>query len=178
MDRRRPIGRCRRAGQGRPAWRSGFTSTWLSELLSGGADVWASPGDYAPGISLGAPPDAFAADGQRWGLLPLNTVALRRQRFRPFIDLLRAAMRHAGIIRIDHVLGLARGFWLPDGSARCLCPLSAARSVGNRRDRVSSGQLPGDRRGSRQCSRRLARRAFRTWRAWLPVDLFRTLGKR
>ena len=84
-------------------------------VASGGADVWASPGDYAPGISMGAPPDAFAADGQRWGLLPLNTVALRRQGFRPFIDLLRAAMRHAGIIRIDHVLGLARGFWLPDG---------------------------------------------------------------
>lgn len=81
----------------------------------GGSDVWAAQKDYSSGVSLGAPPDAFSADGQRWGLLPFNPVELSRQGFGPFIAMLRAVMRHAGAIRIDHVLGLARSFWVPAG---------------------------------------------------------------
>ncbi|MCW2306273.1 4-alpha-glucanotransferase [Rhodobium gokarnense] len=84
-------------------------------VTEGSADCWTSPGDYARGVSLGAPPDAFSADGQCWGLLPLNVGELRRRHFRPFIELLRSVMRHAGVIRIDHILGLARCFWVPHG---------------------------------------------------------------
>jgi len=84
-------------------------------VAADGADVWAAPGDYANGVSIGAPPDAFAPGGQRWGLAPFNPVALRKSHFAPFVELLRAVMRHAGVIRIDHVLGLARSFWMPDG---------------------------------------------------------------
>lgn len=81
----------------------------------GGSDVWASPADYARGVSLGAPPDSFAPDGQRWGLQPYNPPALVRNNHRPFAEMVRAVMRHAGMVRIDHVLGLARSFWMPDG---------------------------------------------------------------
>jgi (1->4)-alpha-D-glucan 1-alpha-D-glucosylmutase len=79
----------------------------------GGADAWASQDLYALDASIGAPPDDFNLKGQDWGLPPCNPQALGRTAFASFIETLRANMAKAGAIRIDHVMGLARLFWLP-----------------------------------------------------------------
>jgi 4-alpha-glucanotransferase len=80
-----------------------------------GAEAWADQELVAPGASIGAPPDALSRSGQNWGLAPVNPVVLRRQAFAPFIASLRANMRHAGILRIDHVMSLNRLYWIPSG---------------------------------------------------------------
>ena len=80
-----------------------------------GAEAWADHELVAPGATIGAPPDAFNRSGQNWGLAPVNPLVLRRQGFAPFIASLRANMRHAGILRIDHVMSLNRLFWIPSG---------------------------------------------------------------
>lgn len=81
-----------------------------------GAETWAEPTAFARGVSLGAPPDAFSADGQTWCLAPLSPRALVAQEFRPLIETLRAQLRHARLLRIDHILGFDRAFWVPDGA--------------------------------------------------------------
>ena len=83
-----------------------------------GAEAWSQQDALVDGVRIGAPPDDFNPDGQNWGLLPFSPAALKAQHYRPFIHLLRQNMRSAGALRIDHVLGLARSFWLPaDGRA-------------------------------------------------------------
>jgi 4-alpha-glucanotransferase len=83
---------------------------------TGGADSWADSDLVATGATIGAPPDTFHRLGQNWGLPPPNAGALRERAFQPFVDLLRANMRWAGALRIDHVLGLQRLFWIPEGA--------------------------------------------------------------
>ncbi|MEV7414708.1 4-alpha-glucanotransferase [Streptomyces sp. NPDC089919] len=80
-----------------------------------GADVWAQPGAFAAGMSVGAPPDAFNARGQDWGLPPWRPDALAAAGYAPYRDLLRGLLRHAGALRIDHVMGLFRLWWVPAG---------------------------------------------------------------
>jgi 4-alpha-glucanotransferase len=80
-----------------------------------GAEAWADQELVAPGASIGAPPDALSRGGQNWGLAPVNPLVLRRQGFAPFIASLRANMRHAGVLRIDHVMSLNRLYWIPSG---------------------------------------------------------------
>jgi 4-alpha-glucanotransferase len=80
-----------------------------------GAEAWSDQELVAPGASIGAPPDALSRGGQNWGLAPVNPLVLRRQGFAPFIASLRANMRHAGILRIDHVMSLKRLYWIPSG---------------------------------------------------------------
>jgi len=82
-----------------------------------GAETWANPGLFATGASLGVPPDYFNASGQMWGLAPFNPHVLCDADFRPFIDTIKAVIRHAGMIRIDHVIGLQRCFWVPEDAA-------------------------------------------------------------
>ncbi|HEV8554529.1 MAG TPA: malto-oligosyltrehalose synthase [Casimicrobiaceae bacterium] len=82
----------------------------------GGAEVWAHQDLYALGASVGAPPDTFNMKGQDWGLPPMIPDRLRDAGYAPFLATLRANMRHAGALRIDHVMGLARLFWVPAGS--------------------------------------------------------------
>ena len=82
-----------------------------------GAEGWTQQRSLAFGATLGAPPDPFNPQGQNWGLPPFNPIALRERAYGPFIDLLRANMRHAGALRVDHVLGFNRLFWIPAGEA-------------------------------------------------------------
>lgn len=101
------------------ARRSGAALGLYADLAVGvardGADVWARPQDYADGVSLGAPPDSFAPSGQNWQLAPFNPGAVRAAAYGPMRAMLQAVMRHAGLVRIDHILGFARSFWIPDG---------------------------------------------------------------
>jgi glycogen operon protein len=82
-----------------------------------GAEPWASPEAFARGASIGAPPDPFSPTGQNWGLPPPIPHAMAASACAGFRELLAANMRHAGALRIDHVMGLARLFWIPDGAS-------------------------------------------------------------
>jgi 4-alpha-glucanotransferase len=78
-----------------------------------GADAWAWQDVMAQGASVGAPPDEFNTQGQNWGLPPFVPHKLRGCGYQPFIQTLRAAFRHGGGLRIDHVMGLFRLYWIP-----------------------------------------------------------------
>ena len=82
-----------------------------------GAEAWADRDSIVAGASLGAPPDEFNEAGQNWGLAPLSPHGLRVRAYAPIIEILRSGMRHAGALRIDHILGLQRSFWWPAGGA-------------------------------------------------------------
>lgn len=82
-----------------------------------GADAWLEQDLLARDISVGAPPDDFAPDGQRWGLPPYIPWRLRDAGYRPFAELVRASMSIGGGLRVDHVMGLGRLFWIPAGAA-------------------------------------------------------------
>jgi 4-alpha-glucanotransferase len=78
-----------------------------------GADAWCWQDMMARDVSVGAPADEFNANGQDWGLTPFIPWRLRAAHYRPFIETIRAMLRHAGGLRIDHVMGLFRLFWIP-----------------------------------------------------------------
>ncbi len=82
-----------------------------------GCDAWMIQQELALEAESGCPPDAFAPNGQNWGFPPLNPLRLRAQGYRFFSALLRANMRYGGALRIDHVMGLFRLFWIPRGMA-------------------------------------------------------------
>ena len=81
-----------------------------------GADAWALREVLALGTSVGAPPDSFNQKGQDWGLPPWRPDRLREHAYAPFRDMVQGVLRHAGGIRIDHVMGLSRLWWVPEGS--------------------------------------------------------------
>ncbi len=81
----------------------------------GGAEVWGHQNVYALDVSVGCPPDDFNLQGQDWGLPPFIPERLRESAYAPFVATLRACMRHAGALRLDHVMGLMRLFWIPAG---------------------------------------------------------------
>jgi 4-alpha-glucanotransferase len=81
----------------------------------GGFDAWDWQAQLALGATVGAPPDRFNRVGQDWGLPPFVPHLLRDAGYRPFVDTIRAQLRHAGGLRIDHVLGLFRLWWIPHG---------------------------------------------------------------
>jgi 4-alpha-glucanotransferase len=80
-----------------------------------GADGWRFQTVLAHGADCGAPPDAFAPEGQNWGLSPADPLRLRASGYRFFIELVRHNLRFGGAIRIDHVMALFRLFWIPRG---------------------------------------------------------------
>ncbi|HEX7232176.1 MAG TPA: 4-alpha-glucanotransferase [Candidatus Binatia bacterium] len=80
-----------------------------------GYDVWRERDLFALDASGGAPPDSLFLKGQNWGFPPFNPDAMRRQHYRYYIDCLRHHMQLAGMLRIDHIMGLHRAFWVPAG---------------------------------------------------------------
>lgn len=81
----------------------------------GGADAWMWQDLLARDCNVGAPPDMFNARGQDWGLPPFVPHKLRAAGYQPFVQTIRAALRHAGGLRIDHVMALFRLYWIPTG---------------------------------------------------------------
>jgi 4-alpha-glucanotransferase len=78
-------------------------------------DVWRKRDIFALGVHGGAPPDAVFTKGQDWGFPPLDPNAMRREGYQYWIDCLRHQMAHAGLLRVDHIMGLHRLFWIPEG---------------------------------------------------------------
>jgi 4-alpha-glucanotransferase len=81
-----------------------------------GAETWSNQQAVVQQARVGAPPDIYNPAGQDWGLPPFHPMALRKEGYRSFIDLLRANMCHAGGLRIDHVMALQQLYWIPQGS--------------------------------------------------------------
>lgn len=106
------------AARGRSAGLAmGFYRDLAVAAHPGGGSAWADPSMLVQGANVGAPPDQFNLKGQNWGLAPLSPLGLRETAYRPFVELLRANMRHAAALRIDHVMALQHLFWIPeDGS--------------------------------------------------------------
>jgi 4-alpha-glucanotransferase len=86
-------------------------------VQSDGFDAWNEQSAISRHLAVGAPPDALNTAGQNWGLAGFNAAGLEMQSFEPFREMLRASMRHAGAIRLDHVLGLKRLYLVPHGFA-------------------------------------------------------------
>ena len=86
-------------------------------VQSDGFDAWNEQSAISRHLSVGAPPDALNTAGQNWGLAGFNAAGLELQSFEPYREMLRASMRHAGAIRLDHVLGLKRLYLVPHGFA-------------------------------------------------------------
>jgi 4-alpha-glucanotransferase len=104
----------------RDARRAGLSLGYYHDLAlavdSSGADTWARQELFAAGARVGAPPDDFNAAGQDWGFPPPHPQRDRAQGYRDFAAQIRHACRHAGLLRIDHVMRLARLFWIPDAT--------------------------------------------------------------
>jgi 4-alpha-glucanotransferase len=111
------------ATQRRAVWdeasRAGLPFTLYQDMAlgahPGGFETWGHPGFFASGATIGAPPDAFNLKGQNWGLPPLIPKSLENSGYRLFIDTMRANLPPGGIVRLDHVMGLFRLYWIPAG---------------------------------------------------------------
>ena len=99
--------------------RAGMSLGVLHDLAVGvhpyGADAWSLQDSYAAGISVGAPPDAYNQNGQDWSQPPWRPDRLAESGYAPFRAVLATILRHAGGIRVDHVIGLFRLWWIPRG---------------------------------------------------------------
>jgi 4-alpha-glucanotransferase len=84
-------------------------------VQSGGYDAWSEQDAFLHSLSIGAPPDLLNTAGQNWGLTGFNPFGLEKLDFAPYRDMLRASMRYAGAVRLDHVLGLNRLYFIPKG---------------------------------------------------------------
>ncbi len=102
------------------AMAAGMTLGVIGDLAVGGdprgADAWALQDVLAQGVTAGAPPDEFNQLGQDWSQPPWRPDRLAEQEYRPFRGLIRAALRHTGGVRIDHIIGLFRLWWIPAGA--------------------------------------------------------------
>ena len=100
---------------------AGMAIGLISDIAVGmdprGSHAWCSPGEILTGLSVGAPPDLLNQQGQNWGLTALSPTGLKDGGYAGFIATLRASMRHAGGVRIDHAMGLCRLWLVPDGAS-------------------------------------------------------------
>jgi 4-alpha-glucanotransferase len=102
---------CREAGM-----RVGLIADLAIGMDGAGSHAWSRPSDVLIGLTIGAPPDYYAADGQNWGLTTFSPLGLAQSGYAPFIETLRASLRHVGGIRIDHVMGMSRLWLIPEGA--------------------------------------------------------------
>lgn len=102
------------------AQESGMAIGLIADLAvgmdGGGSHAWSRRDDVLGGLSIGAPPDLLGPKGQDWGLTTFSPRALHQHGFAPFLATMRAAMRNAGGMRIDHVMGLSRLWVIPEGA--------------------------------------------------------------
>ena len=96
--------------------RIGLIADLAVGISSAGSEAWSHPNDLLVDLEIGAPPDAFNAKGQNWGLTTFSPRALPAGGFAPFIATLRASLRHSGGLRIDHAMGLQRLWVTPRGA--------------------------------------------------------------
>ncbi|WP_376986706.1 4-alpha-glucanotransferase [Bosea sp. R86505] len=148
---------CREAGM-----KVGLIADLAIGMDASGSHAWSRQHEVLGGLSVGAPPDYYAAEGQSWGLTTFSPRGLAASGFSPFIETLRASLRHVGGIRIDHVMGLSRLWLVPEGASaldgayvafpsETLFRLVALEILAPRRHR--------HRRGSRHPPRRFPRRS-------------------
>lgn len=105
----------------RQARESGMRIGLIGDLAVGmdpsGSHAWSRQQDILLGLTIGAPPDLLNPQGQDWGLTSFSPRAMEESGFAPFLATLRAAMRHVGGIRVDHAMGLARLWLIPEGAS-------------------------------------------------------------
>ncbi len=105
----------------RRARRAGMRIGLIADLAVGmdpaGSHAWSRPGDILTGLSIGAPPDLLNPNGQEWGITSFSPQALRAGGFAPYLATLRAALRTAGGVRIDHAMGLQRLWLVPESAS-------------------------------------------------------------
>ncbi|MFN8121671.1 MAG: 4-alpha-glucanotransferase [Thermoleophilia bacterium] len=99
-----------------PAMDLGLMTDLAVGTQRGGYDAWAHRDVVSAALRVGCPPDQLGPEGQDWGVPPLLPGALAREGYVPFREMIRSAMRNAGGLRIDHVMGLSRLFVMPDGA--------------------------------------------------------------
>lgn len=80
-----------------------------------GSEKWSRPELFANGMCVGAPPDVYSQQGQNWSQPPWSPRSLAESGYLPLRDMVRAALANAGAVRIDHILGMFRLWWIPDG---------------------------------------------------------------
>ncbi|MDR1386595.1 MAG: 4-alpha-glucanotransferase [Propionibacteriaceae bacterium] len=99
---------------------SGMRIGVMADLAVGvnpaGAETWALASVFARGVTVGAPPDAYNQAGQDWGQPPWRPDRLEEQAYEPYRAMIEAALRHSGALRVDHILGLFRLWWVPEGA--------------------------------------------------------------
>lgn len=95
----------------------GIMSDLAVGIAPAGPEIWGNQGDFALDMSVGAPPDMYSQNGQDWSQPPWNPRALERSGFRALREVLTSAMDLAGALRIDHILGLFRQWWIPRGES-------------------------------------------------------------
>jgi 4-alpha-glucanotransferase len=104
----------------RAAGQAGMRVGLIADLAVGmsraGSHAWSAQNDILTGVEIGAPPDLYNANGQNWGLTTFSPRALIANGFEPFLQTLRAGLRHAGGLRIDHAMGLMRLWVVPVGA--------------------------------------------------------------
>ena len=96
--------------------RIGIMSDMAVGVHPAGSEVWWNPERFANGACVGAPPDYFNQQGQNWSQPPLNPFELERTGFKVYKDMVHGMFSSAGAVRIDHILGLFRLWWIPEGS--------------------------------------------------------------
>lgn len=105
----------------RSAKASGMSIGLMLDMAVGvhplGSDVWAKPEQFAKGATVGAPPDFYNQQGQDWSQPPLNPRYLQETGYRAYVDLIHHMFSGAGALRIDHILGLFRLWWIPEGNS-------------------------------------------------------------
>lgn len=99
----------------RSGMRIGIYQDMAVGIYGGGADAWSFSQSFVAEAEVGAPPDPYAAQGQNWASPPLHPLRLREQSYAYWQQVVRQCMAHSGALRIDHVMGLLRLFWIPKG---------------------------------------------------------------